>query len=192
MRICLAHIFGVTAYSQSKHIDPEVHPKREKEKADDYDKRLWREHATYYGDTDEVAVPAMALKMGNDEACKRLGLQVTGRGKTTYAKFFVAGQICEDDVPLGIHRDDLEYIDIWANPEGVRGGGKRVKRRFPYIHAGWKGVARFALLDEIIPNEIFERVVVENGRLIGIGRFRPEKGGLLGRFRVDRFEWQAA
>lgn len=188
MRVCIAHLVGVTAYSQSKQVDPEVFPKLEKEKHDDYDKRLWREKSTFVNGTDEVGIPAMALKMTLDEACKRLGLQVPGRGKTTYAKFFVAGQICEADVPIGTRKDELESIDIWANADGVRGSGKRVKRRFPYIRK-WKGQARFALLDDIIPQDVFEKCLIEAGRLIGIGRFRPEKGGLLGRFQVAKFEW---
>lgn len=188
MRICNVKFEGVTPYSQSKMIDSDIFPKLDKEKPGDYDKRLWKEHATFYGTTDEVAIPAIGLKMAVDEACKRLGLQVAGRGKTTYAKFFVAGQICEEDVPLGIKKDELEYIDIWANADGVRGSGKRVKRRFPFIQ-DWSGVARFAILDNSIPKDVFETCAVEAGRLIGIGRYRPEKGGMFGRFQITKFDW---
>ena len=188
MRICLAHIKGMTPYSQSKTLDDEVFPKIEKETHDEYDKRLWREHCTYIGDSDEVGIPSMALKMATDEACKRLGIQIPGKRSSTYAKYFVAGQICEADVPLGIRRDDLEPITIWANSDGVRGSGKRVKRRFPYIR-DWSAVARMAILDDMIPIPVYEKCFREAGRLIGIGRFRPEKGGLLGRFEVVKFEW---
>lgn len=187
MRIVAIQIEGVTPYSQSKMIDSEVFPKKEKEGADEYDKRLWREKSTH-NSSGEVCIPAMSLKMATDEAVKRLNLQIPGRGKSTYSKFFVAGQICEADVPLGIQKDDLEYIDIWANADGVRGSGKRVRRRFPYIQE-WSGVARFAILDDVIPNNVFEKAFVEAGRLVGIGRFRPEKGGYLGRFKVGGFQW---
>lgn len=187
MRICLVSMQSVTPYSQSKIVDPEVFPKKEKEGADEYDKRLWKEKSTFNSEG-EVCIPAMALKMAVDEAVKRLNIGIAGRGKSTYTKFFVAGQICEGDVPIGVHRDDLEQITIWANSDGVRGSGKRVKRRFPYIQS-WSGVARFAILDEVIPNEVFEKAITEAGRLIGIGRFRPEKGGFLGRFAVTGFEW---
>ena len=190
MKTCLMHIKGMTPYSCSKMIDDEIHPKLEKETAADYDARLWREKATFTDD-DEVAVPAMALKMCFDEAIKRLGLQIPGRGKTTYTKFFVSGQICEADMPIGIHKDQLESIKIYANADGVRGSGKRVKRRFPYIRE-WSGKARFLILDEAIPINIYERVAIEGGRLIGIGRFRPQQGGMLGRFAIERFEWGEA
>lgn len=188
MRICNVSMKSVTPYSQSKIVDPEVFPKKEKEGPDDYDARLWREKSTFNSDG-IVCIPAMALKMSVDEAVKRLNIGIAGRGKSTYTKFFVAGQICDGDVPIGVHRDDLEQITIWANSDGVRGSGKRVKRRFPYIPE-WSGVARFAILDDVIPNAIFEKAMTEAGRLIGIGRFRPEKGGFLGRFEVTGFEWR--
>lgn len=187
MKVCLATLRSATPYSQSKAVAPDQFPKLEKESADEYDKRLWREKAT----VDEhgiVCIPAMALKMSVDEAVKRLNIGIPGRGKSTYTKFFTAGQICEADVPLGLPKDGLDFIDIWANADGVRGSGKRVRRRFPIVKE-WEGVARFAILDDIIPQPIFERAVTEAGRLVGIGRFRPEKGGFLGRFHVERFKW---
>ncbi|KFL31419.1 hypothetical protein JP75_07620 [Devosia riboflavina] len=187
MKICLVTIKSATPYSQSKAVDPDQFPKLEKESADGWDKRLWREKATY-DSSGIVCIPAMALKMSVDEAVKRLNIGIPGRGKSTYTKFFTAGQICEADVSLGIHKDDLEQIDIWANADGVRGSGKRVRRRFPIIKE-YEAVARFAILDDIIPEAIFEQAITEAGRLVGIGRFRPEKGGFLGRFHVTGFQW---
>lgn len=188
MRICTAKLTSVTPYSQSKQVDPDVFKKLEKEDAGEFDKRLWREKATYDADG-IVCIPAMALKMAVDEAVKRLNVGIPGRGKSTYTKFFVAGQICDGDPSIGIHRDDLQYIDIWANSDGVRGSGKRVRRRFPIIPS-FEARARFAILDNVIPNKVFEQALIEAGRLVGIGRFRPEKGGFLGRFIASEFHWQ--
>lgn len=190
MRIAKVHLSSVpgVAYSTSRMIDIEKFPKKEKEDAGGYDKRLWREKATYTPDG-IICIPSMALKQAVDEAIKRLNIGIAGRGKSTYTKFFVAGQICAHDVPLGIHKDDLEYVDIIANSDGIRGSGKRVNRRFPVVY-NWKGVAEFHILDDVIPNEVFEKGITEAGRLVGIGRFRPEKGGFNGRFEVDRIDWQ--
>lgn len=187
MRICTVEIKGVTPYSQSKMLDTDAHPKKEKESAGDYDMRLWRDKASF-NSGGEVVIPQMALKMAVDEAIKRLNIGIQGRGKSTYSKFFVAGQICESDVPIGVRKADLQHIDIWANADGIRGSGKRVKRRFPYCPE-WAGTATFAILDDIIPKEVFEKALTEAGRLVGIGRFRPEKGGFLGRFAVGKFNW---
>ncbi|RWK61828.1 MAG: hypothetical protein EOR85_12825 [Mesorhizobium sp.] len=188
MKVCTVQLKSATAYSQSKKVDDDIFPRLEKESVGDYDLRLWREKATVNGDG-IVCLPAMGLKMAVDEAVKRLNIKVAERGKSTYTKYFVAGQICDGDVPIGIAKDDLDYIDIWANADGVRGSGKRVKRRFPYIKA-WQGIATFHILDDMIPRAVFEKALTEAGRLVGIGRFRPEKGGLLGRFVATSFDWQ--
>lgn len=187
MRFCDVTLISSTGYSQSKALDPVEFPKLAKEDAGAYDLRLWKEKSTY-DENGIVAIPAMALKMSIDEAVKRLNIGIPGRGKSTYTKFFVSGQICEGDVSLGIRKDDLEGTTIWANADGVRGSGKRVRRKFPFIKS-WTGQARFAILDDVIPSDIFEKAVIEAGRLVGIGRFRPEKGGYLGRFSATDFRW---
>ena len=187
MKICHVQLESATPYSQSKMLDAELIPFLPKEGKDDYDKRNWREKSSYNADG-VIVIPQMALKMAVDEAVKRLNIGIPGRGKSTYTKFFVAGQICNADVPLGIRKDDVPMIEIWANSDGVRGSGKRVRRRFPIINQ-WAGTAEFWILDDIITKEVFEKAVNEAGRLIGIGRFRPEKGGFLGRFKVNGFAW---
>jgi len=189
MKICTAHLHSLVPYSASRLHET---PKLEKEAPDAYERRTWREKGTF-NDKGIICIPAMGLKMAVDEAAKRLGMKIEGRKGATYTKYFVAGQICENlpGVELGVHKDSLECIEIWANSDGVRGSGKRVKRLFPVVPK-WSGIARFAVLDPTIPESIFERTLIEAGRLIGVGRFRPEKGGFFGRFVVDRMEWSEA
>ena len=45
-------------------------------------------------------------------------------------------------------------------------------------------------MDDTVTPEVFERHFREAGRFIGVGRFRPEKGGLNGRFQATKFSWQ--
>ncbi len=189
MRTCTVKLTSITPYSASKKVDL---PFLDKESHEDYDFRTWREKATV-DDDGIVCIPAMGLKMAVDEAVKRLTIVIPGKKGSTFTKFFLAGQICVDmpGVRLGIHKDELKSIDIWANADGVRGSGKRVKRRFPYIEK-WSSMATFNILDDTITNEVFERAVTEAGRLVGVGRFRPEKGGLLGRFMTTDFRWSEA
>ena len=118
-----------------------------------------------------------------------MGEQVPGRGKSTYTKSFVGGVIVEDDVVLaGCSKKDCPGVTINANADGKRGSGKRVKRTFPQWPK-WSGVVKFAILDDAITKEVFERHFREAGRFVGVGRFRPENGGLNGRFRADKFAW---
>lgn len=188
MKVCIAQLKSATPYSQSKQVDRDDFPFLPDETHEQYDKRLWREKATVDAQG-VVCIPGMALKMSVDEAVKRMNIRTMKTAKTTFTKFFLAGQIADGDVNIKLKKADLQSIDIWANADGVRGSGKRVKRRFPYI-LDWEGTARFLILDDTIPKDVFEQSLVGAGKLVGIGRFRPEKGGFLGRFSVEDFTWQ--
>lgn len=177
-------LVSVSPYSQSRQHSE---PRKDKETWEDYEKRTWREKCTT-NDEGEIVIPAMAFKQALDAVAKRLGDQIPGKGKSTYTKHFVGGVICESDVPLGVRKEDVPSITINANADGVRGSGKRVQRTFPQV-AKWSGVARFIILDDTVTKPVFERFFTESGRFIGIGRFRPEKGGLNGRYRATDFKW---
>jgi hypothetical protein len=185
MRQVQAHLQSLTPYSQSRKHDA---PKLDKETADAYDQRTWREKCTVNKDG-IVVIPAMALKFALPTAARKLGRQIPGRGKSTYTKFFEADVICEADVPIGIRKDEVPSITIQAHAQGSRTDGKRVPRTFPIIHE-WTGVAHFLITDDTITREIFEETLTAAGLGVGIGRFRPENGGLNGRFKVDRFVWK--
>lgn len=171
-------------YSQSRQHDA---PKLEKETHEAYEQRTWREKCTT-DESGQMVIPAMAFKQALDAVAKRLGDQIPSKGKATYTKHFVGGVICDSDIPLGVMKDDVPGITISANSDGVRGSGKRVKRTFPQIPK-WKATARFVVLDDTVTPAVFERHMKEAGRFIGIGRFRPEKGGLNGRFVPISFKW---
>lgn len=184
MKIVEVDLVSTAPYSQSRQ---HAAPKLEKETHDAYDKRTWREKCTTNEDG-IICIPAMAFKQALDVAAKMLGMQIPGKGKSTYTKHFKAGVICESDVAIGVHKDEVASVTINANADGVRGSGKRVARTFPQVPA-WKGTARFAVLDDTITTEVFERHLTEAGRFVGVGRFRPENGGLNGRFKPAGFRW---
>ncbi|MCB1116089.1 MAG: hypothetical protein KDK71_06425 [Chlamydiia bacterium] len=184
MRQVTVTLESTAPYSQSRMHDT---PKLDKETWDAHEARTWREKSTYNAEG-IIEIPAMAFKQSLDRAAKVLGDQIPGKGKATYSKFFVSGVLCTDNVPLGIHKDEVPSVTINANSDGVRGSGKRVKRTFPQI-AEWNGTAQFIILDDTITPEVFERTLTTAGQIVGIGRFRPENGGLNGRFRPTKFEW---
>jgi hypothetical protein len=186
MRQVTVHIVGITPYSQSRMHDT---PKLDKERPDEYEARTWREKSTFDA-SGMIEIPAMAFKQALPIASKRLGDQIPGKGKATYTKFFEGDVICEANAPLGVHKDEVESVTINANSDGVRGSGKRVKRIFPVIPAPWRTSARFSIFDDTITQEVFERVFAAAGMSVGVGRFRPEKGGLNGRFKAERFDWE--
>lgn len=176
---------GTSPYSQSlKHGTPYL----EKESHEDHEERTWREKCST-NDAGEIVIPAMAFKQALDSVAKRLGDQIPGKGKATYTKHFKGGVICESDVPIGWFKATVPSITINANSDGVRGSGKRVNRTFPQVPT-WKGTVVFAILDDTVTTKVFERHFEEAGRFIGLGRFRPENGGLNGRFRAIKYTYQ--
>lgn len=185
MRQVKVNIESMSPYSQSRMHDA---PRLNKETHEDYEKRTWREKANY-DDNGIIFIPAMAFKQALDAAAKKLGEQIPGKGKSTYTKHFVADVICDANVSLGVMKEDVPGVTINANSDGIRGSGKRVKRTFPVI-AKWQAMACFTILDDTVTPDVFERTLIASGMGIGIGRFRPEKGGLNGRFRPTNFEWQ--
>jgi hypothetical protein len=131
----------------------------------------------------------MAIKMALDAAAKKLREKVGGKGRKTWIDYFVGGTAPGQLMfPLGIKKDQVDFIDIWSNSDGVRGSGKRVMRRFPLIKK-WSAKVEIDILDDSIPEDLVERYLAEAGKLIGIGRFRPEKGGFNGRFAVKSVKW---
>jgi hypothetical protein len=66
--------------------------------------------------------------------------------------------------------------------------GKRVWRCFPMIFP-WKVAFEVMLLDDEIPEDLFERCMREGGLFCGFGRFAPRKGGTNGRYKLDAVKW---
>ncbi|MGD9644457.1 MAG: hypothetical protein AB7U73_02020 [Pirellulales bacterium] len=188
MRIAHASLRSVSPYSQSKFVPPNL--KGEKENSDDFEKRIWRErlHVNAIG---EVFIPPMAFKNCLATAAKYLGIQIPGKGKSQYTKHFLSGVLVVEGLPLPLSKDDVpgEWLHLDAN--GQKNSGKRVMRCYPRID-NWSGTVDYVVLDDVITEEVFGRVLVESGRFIGIGRFSPFRGGYYGRFAVEGVKWDKA
>jgi hypothetical protein len=180
--VCSLESFPGSPYSGSK---PHNTPMKDKESHGDFDLRTWREKAHYDDKTREVYIPAMAFKFALIETAKRLNLKISGRGQTTYAKSFVQGVLCVENVRLGIKVDDMLPVQVFCHADGKRGSGSRVMRTFPYV-SEWSGVFTAYLVDDLLPKDVFEKVLKECGNLNGVGRFRAASGGTNGRFRVAK------
>lgn len=180
-------IVGVTPYSQSAPLRSE---KRKDESNDDYDIRCWREHMHLTPDG-RLFVPAMGVKFGLTAACMWIGDKIEGRGSSTYTARFEGGVMVTDQAfPLNVAADDVKPELLFMNADGKRGGGKRVWRRFPTIPPGWRAEGSFVVLDGLIDEARFLLTLETMGKFVGVGRFRPQKGGFYGRFNVENFTWK--
>lgn len=187
MKIAKVHLESVTPYSQSKNIDKLEHPEKPKEGKDDYEQRTWRNrmHVTPEG---FVEIPSTSFTGSVKSAARRLQIQVPGKGKTQYTKYFEAGIDVAEGLVLKVKAADVPGERLFVPSDGKPGGGKRVYRTFPRIDK-WSGVVTFYVLDDMITESVFTQVVKSAGMLVGIGRFRPENRGFYGRFKVTRVEW---
>ncbi len=186
MKTCTASLKSVSPYSQSRGYERFV-PKLEKEQPADYETRTWREkcHADAAG---SIVIPGMSFKMALDAAAKFMGHKIPGKRNATYTKHFLAGVLVLDDMTIATKKAEVEPEWLYVNADGVRGSGKRVWKCFPLIRE-WEGQITFYVADETVTRDVFEQHLKEAGKFIGIGRFRPERGGFKGRFEVMATEW---
>ena len=179
-----ADLVGLSPYSQSKYHATE---KLDKELDDAYRNRTWRNHMHVTADG-YVAIPPMAIKNALSEAAQFLGIQIPGKGKSTWTKHFVAGILVLSPVVLNIEANSVNPETLFLPSNGVRGDGKRVTKMYPFIPQGWKGSVEIVAVDDLLTPDVIQHHLKEAGSLIGVGRFRPRQNGYYGRFSVSNFK----
>lgn len=186
MKTAICHLVSSSPYSQSRFYSNEV-PKLPKERPDEYEDRTWR-HRLHWNKEGFVEIPGTSFSNCIKGSAKRLQLQIPGKGKTQYTKYFEAGIMCPQNLTLNIKADDVPRESLHVPSDGKRGGSKRVIRHFPRIDS-WEGNVAFYVFDDVIGSDVFKQVLVSAGLLVGIGRFRPENCGFYGRFLVKTIKW---
>lgn len=184
MKIAVCKLKSVSPYSQSKYVQIEKKPK---ELPDDYERRTWRERC-YYTDDRYIFIPPMQFANSLKNAAKMLNLSIPGQGKAKYNKNFEAGVMVFEGLKLPVKVDDVDGEWVHVPSDGRRGGTTRVMKCFPLIHE-WEGVVSYHIFDDIITKDVFEQVLRASGELVGIGRFRPQRWGYYGRFKVEWIKW---
>lgn len=185
MKQAIASLESISPYGQSKYYN--VEKLNDKESHEDYEKRTWRErcHSTADGN---IFIPPMAFKKSLEIAASYLSMKIPGQASAKYTKHFKSGILVKDPVVLPIKKKDVFGNWLFVPSNGVAGGGKRVMKCFPLIES-WEGDVVYYILDEIITESVFLKTLEEAGNFIGIGHFRPERGGFQGRYKVNDFVW---
>lgn len=186
MKYAECHLKSVSPYSSSRPYDYET-PKRSDETYEEYEERTWREKSHSMPDG-QIFQPPMGYKQALDAAASMLRMKVKEKGTSTFTKFFLSGIICAEPVLLDTTKDKLECDRIFANADGVRGSGKRVWRNFPRVDK-WSAVLVVGVMADEISKAVFETHLKQAGSFVGVGRFRPQKGGFYGRFQTVKVVW---
>lgn len=192
MPLAVFTIQGLSPYSQSKALDIEAIPKNGRETPDAYEKRVWREKG-HWNDDGLLTIPGISLKFSLIGAVRKFGHQVKGR--KTFTSYFEGGLLPPDNPviygPNGetYTRETIEGQRLHVDANG-KPGGTRVWRIFPTIPDGWTASFEMRVMDRTIVEDIFWKVLGEAGMFVGLGRWRPERGGSNGRFMPIKQEWR--
>lgn len=182
MKIATVTLRSLGPYSQSRRVED----RKPKEEWNKYEQRIWRErlHCT---DDGTVFIPPIAFKRSLETAARYLRERIKDKGRSEYGKHFLSGVIVKDALMLPLKRNDVEGEWLYLSGSGKK-GGMDVLKCMPVIR-DWTGQVVYYVLDDIIGCDVFEKHLKEAGSFIGLGRFRPEKGGYYGRYAVDDIQW---
>jgi len=185
MKTAICKLKSTSPYSQSKYI---AEKKTKDETHAEFEQRSWRSRCHVNKDG-FIFIPPMAFKNCLSEAAKYKPTQIPGAGKQTYTKHIEAGVLVLDPLVIDTRIDDVQCEVLHLPSDGRRGGTKRVEKTMPLIN-NWSGSITFLIFDELIPHDVFERMLSDAGAFIGIGRFRPRNNGYYGRFEVESIVWK--
>lgn len=185
MRTATITIKGVSPYSAGKVFEDQE--KAPGESHHDHEKRCWRQRLNVNAQGQGI-IPPMAFVQALQTAAKRYAGKIQGKGNATWTKHFEAGLLVTDPMVLGVTRESVAGEWVFVPSDGVAGSGKRVMKCFPVV-SNWEGEITVHVLDDEITPDIFEKVAVQAFKLVGVGRFRPEKRGFYGRAEVVSVKW---
>jgi hypothetical protein len=116
------------------------------------------------------------------------------KGSRKAVKFVVpaAVLVLDDAIPLIDHEDaPVDTFEVDSRPVTIPATKGRVMRHRPKIEQ-WRAVFHIRVIDSLLPVSLVQQLLVEGGERLGIGDYRPEKGGPFGTFRVIRWDEQEA
>ncbi len=182
MRTATITIVGMTPYSQSKALQVE---KKRDEDYKTFEERIWKQRL-HVDEKGQVFIPPVSIVLGMACAAAYLskGGELKKKGAATWSQNFNSGLAIAEGPMIGKTAEDARPEWVYCHADGKRGSGKRVWRCFP-IFPQWGTTFVLHILDDTIPEEVFRRVVEAFGLFNGLGRFRPQNGGYLGRFIVE-------
>ena len=112
--------------------------------------------------------------------------QKSGR-KTLKFVIPAAVLVTEDTITLlDAEGEPLTDFEVDSRPVVIPATKGRIMRHRPRLNT-WGAEFHLEVDDEMIDANIVHQILVEGGTKIGLGDFRPEKGGPFGRFHVVRW-----
>lgn len=188
MKTYIAHIAGTTPLLQHRFTE-----QNEQEAAT---RKMLVARGTPREEADKVAyragnghfyLPGAAIARLLREAGSNHKLKGTRRS----AKFVVPAAILvvEDAITLlnGEGMEPVNSFEVDSRPVTIPATKGRIMRHRPRFDA-WSAKLTLRINENLLPPDFVHRLLVEGGQQIGVGDFRPEKGGPFGTFNVVLWE----
>lgn len=113
------------------------------------------------------------------------------KGSRRSAKFVVPAAVIvvEDTITLcnGDGKTPVTAFEVDSRPVTIPATKGRIMRHRPRFDC-WLASFNLRINELLLPPDFIHQLLVEGGQQIGVGDFRPEKGGPFGTFNVTRWE----
>ena len=180
-------VIGVTPIVFSKYLDKskgaEAAPKKgENDKSPEYEKRISYLKA-HVDDKGIMYIPACAIADCICAMARKVGDKK--KGNATWARTFDTGIEAEDNMSLGVHINKSERHEGFFRVS--KDTDSRIFKSFPMIR-NWKTTAHLIIEDDSIPFDKVKEYAELAGRRIGLGSFRKQNKGMMGKFVIKNFK----
>lgn len=109
------------------------------------------------------------------------------KGSRRSVKFAIPSAVIILDDTIGLINPDtdapLNDFEVDSRPVVIPSTKGRVMRHRPRVDR-WAMTFRLEIDDDLLPPDFINQLLSEGGRKVGLGDFRPERGGPFGRFIV--------
>lgn len=186
MKTYVASIKGITAILQHRFSEASELPGTSRRvHIKDEDPRDAAERAAHRDPEGRLYIPGAAVSRMLREG----GSSHKQKGSRKSLKFVIPAAILipEDIIHLlDVDGEPLTEFEVDSRPVVIPATKGRIMRHRPRLNI-WGAEFHVEVDDDMIDPNIIHQILVEGGTKIGLGDFRPEKGGPFGRFHVVRW-----
>lgn len=148
------------------------------------DPREEAERAAYRFDDGAMYFPGAAIMRLLREA----GANHKTKGSRRSTKYLVPSAVLVPQEAIGLHNGKpITDFEVDSRPVTIPSTKGKIMRHRPRLDA-WQATFTLEIDETILSCAFIQQLLEEGGKRIGIGDFRPEKGGPFGRFRITSWK----
>lgn len=142
------------------------------------------ERAAYRDNDGRLYLPGAAIARLMREA----GANHKQKGSRRSVKYLVPAAVLVPQDTITLHNGKpLTDFEVDSRPVTIPATKGRIMRHRPRLDE-WQATFTLEVDETLLPVAFVQQLITEGGTSLGVGDFRPEKGGPFGRFRITRWE----